>query len=94
MKAEQIPNFAVRSTDGSARLGKLSMERHALDTPTFMPVGTRGAVRTLTSLDLEELGADVVLGNTYHLMLRPGVEIIEAQGGLHELYGLEPANSN
>ena len=87
MKVEPTPNFAVESTDGSARLGKLSMERHALETPTFMPVGTRGAVRTLNSLDLEELGADVVLGNTYHLMLRPGVEIIKAQGGLHGYTG-------
>ena len=49
MKVEPTPNFAVESTDGSARLGKLSMERHALETPTFMPVGTRGAVRTLNS---------------------------------------------
>ena len=87
MKVDPTPSFAVESTDGSARLGKLSMERHALDTPTFMPVGTRGAVRTLTSLDLKELGADVVLGNTYHLMLRPGVEIIKAQGGLHGFIG-------
>ncbi|GIS39032.1 MAG: hypothetical protein Ct9H90mP11_03520 [Acidimicrobiales bacterium] len=48
------------------------MQRHALNTPTFMPVGTRGSVRTITSQDLEELGADIILGNTYHLMLRPG----------------------
>ena len=87
MKAEETPNFSVLAKDGLARLGKLSMERHALDTPTFMPVGTRGAVRTLTSLDLEELEADIILGNTYHLMLRPGVEVIQEKGGLHEFTG-------
>ena len=87
MKAEETPNFSVLAKDGLARLGKLSMERHALDTPTFMPVGTRGAVRTLTSLDLEELEADIILGNTYHLMLRPGVDVIQEKGGLHEFTG-------
>ena len=87
MKAEETPNFSVLAKDGLARLGKLSMERHALDTPTFMPVGTRGAVRTLTSLDLKELEADIILGNTYHLMLRPGVEVIQEKGGLHEFTG-------
>ncbi|MEC8974495.1 MAG: tRNA-guanine transglycosylase, partial [Actinomycetota bacterium] len=71
METELTPSFKITSTDGSARTGRLAMSRHSLDTPTFMPVGTRGAVRTLTSADLESLGADIVLGNTYHLMLRP-----------------------
>lgn len=84
MQTEVTPKFSVTATDGSARVGTLSMERHSLETPTFMPVGTRGSVRTLTSSDLEDLGADVVLGNTYHLMLRPGKEIIENHGGLHK----------
>ncbi len=87
MEIEHTPNFSVVATDGSARLGELSMERHSLETPTFMPVGTRGAVRTLTSSDLKELGADIVLGNTYHLMLRPGVETIQSLGGLHGFTG-------
>ena len=84
MAIELTPDFRVTSTDGEARTGRLSMSRHSLVTPTFMPVGTRGAVRTLTSADLELLGADIVLGNTYHLMLRPGTEIIQDHGGLHD----------
>ena len=83
MGTELTPSFKITSTDGSARTGRLAMSRHSLDTPTFMPVGTRGAVRTLTSADLESLGADIVLGNTYHLMLRPGMETIQHHGGLH-----------
>ena len=77
------PNFKITATDGRARAGVLSMQRHALNTPTFMPVGTRGSVRTITSQDLEELGADIILGNTYHLMLRPGEDLIEEFGGIH-----------
>ena len=77
------PEFRIEATDGKARAGVLSMQRHTLETPTFMPVGTRGSVRTITSLDLEELGADIVLGNTYHLMLRPGEKLIEEFGGIH-----------
>ena len=77
------PNFKIVATDGRARAGVLSMQRHALNTPTFMPVGTRGSVRTITSQDLEELGADIILGNTYHLMLRPGEDLIEEFGGIH-----------
>ena len=83
MDTEPTPSFNITATDGSARVGRLSMPRHSLATPTFMPVGTRGSVRTLTSSDLEELGADIILGNTYHLMLRPGKEIIQQHGGLH-----------
>ncbi len=77
------PDFEVIATDGSARAGILSMQRHALKTPTFMPVGTRGSVRTVTSQDLEEIGADIILGNTYHLMLRPGEDLIKGFGGIH-----------
>ena len=83
MTSEQTPRFSVLARDGNARVGELSMNRHSLQTPTFMPVGTRGSVRTITSQDLEELGADIILGNTYHLMLRPGAKRINALGGLH-----------
>ena len=84
MTSEQTPRFSVLARDGNARVGELSMNRHSLQTPTFMPVGTRGSVRTITSQDLEELGADIILGNTYHLMLRPGEKLIKEFGGLHE----------
>jgi queuine tRNA-ribosyltransferase len=73
----------LEATDGDARAGRVRTPRGVYDTPCFMPVGTRGAVRTLSSADLEELGVTVVLANTYHLMLRPGVEVVEGLGGLH-----------
>lgn len=75
--------FDVQATAGSARAGVLSLPRGSVSTPVFMPVGTRGAVRTLSSADLEILGAQIILGNTYHLMLRPGSELIASLGGLH-----------
>ena len=78
-----IPDFSVLAADGNARVGEFRMPRHSLQTPTFMPVGTRGSVRMITSQDLEEIGADIVLGNTYHLMLRPGEALIEEFGGIH-----------
>ena len=65
------------ATDGAARTGTVTTARGAFATPCFMPVGTRGAVRTLSSADLEDLGVEVVLGNTYHLMLRPGADVVE-----------------
>ncbi len=73
----------LEATDGSARAGTVHTARGSFPTPLFMPVGTRGAVRTLDTTDLETLGLHVVLGNTYHLMLRPGAEQIRARGGLH-----------
>ena len=75
--------FAVEARDGAARVGTVTTQRGTFATPCFMPVGTRGAVRTLSSADLEGLGAEVVLGNTYHLMLRPGADIVAKLGGLH-----------
>ncbi len=78
-----VPEFVVEATDGAARAGRMWTARHEVQTPIFMPVGTRGSVRTVTSADLEELGAGIILGNTYHLMLRPGEELIESFGGLH-----------
>ena len=79
----EVPGFAVEASDGGARAGRLWTSRHSIDTPAFMPVGTRASVRTVTSADLEDLGAGIVLGNTYHLMLRPGEDLIRSFGGLH-----------
>jgi queuine tRNA-ribosyltransferase len=76
-------DFVIDGRCGSARLGEVRTARGTFRTPAFMPVGTRGAVRHLSSADLEALGAEIILGNTYHLMLRPGVEQIAALGGLH-----------
>ena len=75
--------FSVQATDGAARTGTVTTARGSFSTPCFMPVGTKGAVRHLSSADLEDLGAEVVLGNTYHLMLRPGADVIARLGGLH-----------
>ena len=73
----------VASTSGAARTTTITTARGTITTPCFMPVGTRGTVRAVETADLEALGAQVVLGNTYHLLFRPGPEIIEALGGLH-----------
>jgi queuine tRNA-ribosyltransferase len=73
----------VEATDGMARVGRVHTARGSFATPCFMPVGTRGAVRHLSSLDLEQLGVEVVLGNTYHLMLKPGADVVAELGGLH-----------
>ena len=74
----------LEATDGSARSGVVTTARGSFATPCFMPVGTRGTVRSLSSADLEDLGAEIMLANTYHLMLRPGAEIVAGLGGLHE----------
>ena len=76
-------HFEPTATDGAARAGRVRTARSSFATPCFMPVGTRGAVKHLTSDDLEGLGAEVVLANTYHLMLRPGAHVVEQLGGLH-----------
>lgn len=75
--------FEVIATDGAARRGRMVFERGVVDTPAFMPVGTYGTVKAMTPEELEALGAQMILGNTFHLMLRPGVEIVQAHGGLH-----------
>jgi queuine tRNA-ribosyltransferase len=77
----------VETTLGPARAGTLTTSRGTLPTPCFMPVGTKGAVGTLDAADLDALGASIVLGNTYHLMLRPGTEVVERLGGLHRFMG-------
>jgi len=73
----------IEARDGAARTGVVHTARGSFATPVFMPVGTRGTVRAITTADLERVGAEIVLGNTYHLMLRPGADVIEALGGLH-----------
>jgi queuine tRNA-ribosyltransferase len=69
--------------DGAARRGRLQFARGVVETPTFMPVGTYGTVKAMTPEDLEKIGAQIILGNTFHLFLRPGLEVIEAHEGLH-----------
>ncbi len=75
--------FEVRATDGAARSGVLTLAHGAVQTPAFMPVGTYGTVKAMTPEELVEAGAEIVLGNTFHLMLRPGTGIIQRHGGLH-----------
>ena len=75
--------FELLASDGAARRGRLRFERGTVDTPAFMPVGTYGTVKAMTPEELTDLGAQIVLGNTFHLMLRPGPEVIAAHGGLH-----------
>jgi queuine tRNA-ribosyltransferase len=77
----------LEGTDGLARAGSVATARGRFATPCFMPVGSRGAVKLLSSQDLSSLGAEVVLANTYHLMLRPGTKVVEALGGLHGFSG-------
>ncbi|MCC7546454.1 MAG: tRNA guanosine(34) transglycosylase Tgt [Burkholderiales bacterium] len=79
--------FEVLARDGSARRGRLALAHGAVDTPAFMPVGTYGAVKAVAPIDLRELGAQIVLSNTFHLWLRPGLEVIELHGGLHRFMG-------
>jgi len=76
--------FELQHTDGKARAGKLTLPHGEVSTPIFMPVGTQASVKTLHPAELEELGAQIILGNTYHLWLRPGEEIIREMGGLHD----------
>jgi queuine tRNA-ribosyltransferase len=75
--------FELLQSDGEARRGRLTFERGVVETPAFMPVGTYGTVKAMTPEELVETGAQIVLGNTFHLMLRPGTDIIRAHGDLH-----------
>jgi queuine tRNA-ribosyltransferase len=79
--------LAIEGAEGSARAGRAITARGSFETPCFMPVGTRGAVKLLDSADLDLLAPQVVLANTYHLMLRPGVQTIASLGGLHQFTG-------
>jgi queuine tRNA-ribosyltransferase len=79
--------FALLATDGGARSGTLSLSRGEVHTPAFMPVGTYAAVKAMSPAELAETGAQIVLGNAFHLWLRPGLEVIAAHGGLHRFMG-------
>lgn len=79
--------FTTAHQDGAARAGRLTLTHGVVETPTFMPVGTRASVRGLDSQDLKTVGTQMVLSNTYHLMLRPGAEIVDKLGGLHGFMG-------
>lgn len=84
-------NFRVIASDNEARAGQFRGSKRQFDTPVFMPVGTRGTVRLLPSDELARLGYEILLSNTYHLMLRPGAETVERLGGLHRFCGWEGA---
>ncbi|GAB2621186.1 tRNA guanosine(34) transglycosylase Tgt [Novilysobacter erysipheiresistens] len=80
-------SFELLGTDGAARRGRISFPRGSIETPAFMPVGTYGSVKGAFPDAIEALGAQIILGNTFHLYLRPGLEVIEAHGGLHGFMG-------
>ena len=77
-------NFLVKKEDSKARTGEISTPHGKIQTPVFMPVGTYGAVKAVSPQILEEISSQIILSNTYHLMQRPGIDIIEGHGGLHE----------
>ena len=79
--------YTVHAVDGHARRGTVSLAPGDVETPAFMPVGTYGTVKAMAPAELEEVGATIVLGNTFHLWLRPGLEVIRAHGGLHRFMG-------
>ncbi|KRT55982.1 tRNA-guanine transglycosylase [endosymbiont of Ridgeia piscesae] len=76
-------HFEKIKTDGAARRGRLTFERGTIETPAFMPVGTYGTVKAMTPEELQQSGAEIILGNTFHLMLRPGTDVIRKHGDLH-----------
>jgi queuine tRNA-ribosyltransferase len=81
--------FSISTTDGAARTGTIAMQRGAIRTPAFMPVGTAATVKAMRPDEVRAAGADIILGNTYHLMLRPGAERVAKLGGLHRFMGWE-----
>src|SRR5574343_1512876 len=80
-------HFNVFNTDQAARRGELSLAHGKVQTPAFMPVGTYGTVKAMSPAEIREIGAHIVLGNTFHLWLRPGLDVIAAHGGLHRFMG-------
>ena len=76
--------FELLNTNGKARLGRLEFDRGVVNTPAFMPVGTYGTVKAMTTEEVEELGAEIILGNTFHLSITPSTDVIEANGDLHD----------
>ena len=79
--------FELLASDGAARRGRITFARGTIETPVFMPVGTYGSVKAMTPKSLEEIGAQIILGNTFHLFLRPGLDVIGEFGGLHRFIG-------
>ena len=77
-------SFELITQDGNARLGKISTNRGIIETPTFMPVGTQGTIKGVYTDDILKTGTSIILGNTYHLLLRPGINTLERFGGLHD----------
>ncbi|MDA9592651.1 tRNA guanosine(34) transglycosylase Tgt [Porticoccaceae bacterium] len=84
MSRECFMQFKVSAADGKARRGEMQFPRGVVQTPAFMPVGTYGTVKGMLPKDIEEIGAEMILGNTFHLMLRPGTEVVKAHGDLHD----------
>jgi queuine tRNA-ribosyltransferase len=84
MSRECFMQFKVSATDGKARRGEMQFPRGKVQTPAFMPVGTYGTVKGMLPRDIVEIGAEMILGNTFHLMLRPGTEVVKAHGDLHD----------
>ena len=84
MTRECFMQFEVSATDGKARRGEMVFPRGKVQTPAFMPVGTYGTVKGMLPRDIVEIGAEMILGNTFHLMLRPGTEVVKAHGDLHD----------
>ena len=80
-------DFKIAATDGAARRGRLTLAHGTVETPAFMPVGTYGTVKAMSPAELQQIGAQIVLGNTFHLWLRPGLDVIAAHGGLHRFMG-------
>ena len=92
MSRECFMQFEIDATDGTARRGRLSFPRGKVETPAFMPVGTYGTVKGMLPRDIEAIGADIILGNTFHLWLRPGTDVIkghgpDGSGTLHDFMG-------
>ncbi|CAA0090196.1 Queuine tRNA-ribosyltransferase [Zhongshania aliphaticivorans] len=85
--AECRMNFEVKASDGLARRGTLDFPRGKVETPAFMPVGTYGTVKGMLPRDIKRIGAQIILGNTFHLSLRPGTEVVKAHGDLHDFIG-------
>ena len=79
--------YELLTTDGLARRGRMTLNHGVVETPIFMPVGTYGAVKAMSPAELKDIGAQIILGNTFHLWLRPGLEVMDAHKGLHGFNG-------
>ncbi|MDE2157774.1 MAG: tRNA-guanine transglycosylase, partial [Burkholderiales bacterium] len=79
--------FELLTSEGAARRGRLTLNHGVVETPVFMPVGTYGTVKGVLPRSLEEMGAQIILGNTFHLWMRPGLDVIQRFGGLHRFEG-------